>query len=102
TSTATGPSPPPTPAASPLTRRLVTDDTGQLLDSARRTYRPPRQPHRPHHGPRDNTCTFPGCPRPARHGDLDHHEPYSHGGSTAPSNVAAICQRHHNAKHDAG
>src|SRR5215470_12141454 len=71
-------------------RRLVTDDTGQLLDYGRRTYRPPA--NLTHHViARDKTCTFPGCRRAARLCDLDHHEPYSDGGSTDPGNVATLC-----------
>src|SRR5215831_4704295 len=42
-------------------RRLVTDDTGQLLDYARRTHRPPAN-LTDHIIARDHTCTFPGCP----------------------------------------
>jgi uncharacterized protein DUF222 len=60
-------------------RRLVTDDTGQLLDYARRTYRPPAN-LTDHVIARDHTCTFPGCRRPARLCDLDHAEPWGNRG----------------------
>jgi hypothetical protein len=82
-------------------RRLVTDDTGQLLDYGRRTYRPPAN-LTDHVIARDHTCRFPGCRRPARLCDLDHAEPWGNGGETNGANVAAVCSRHHNAKHDAG
>jgi Domain of unknown function (DUF222) len=82
-------------------RRLVTDENGQLLDYGRKTYRPPAN-LTDHVVARDKTCTFPGCRRAARLCDLDHHEPFGDGGGTNPSNVAALCTRHHNAKHDAG
>jgi Domain of unknown function (DUF222)/HNH endonuclease len=82
-------------------RRPVTDDTGQLLDYARRTYRPPAN-LTDHASARDHTCTFPGCRRPARLCDLDHTEPWGNGGETNRANVSALCTRHHNAKHDAG
>ncbi|HEY3091239.1 MAG TPA: DUF222 domain-containing protein, partial [Jatrophihabitantaceae bacterium] len=82
-------------------RRPVTDDTGQLLDYARRTYRPPAN-LTDHASARDHTCTFPGCRRPARLCDLDHTEPWADGGETNRANVSALCTRHHNAKHDAG
>jgi hypothetical protein len=82
-------------------RRLVTDDTGQLLFYGRRTYRPPAN-LTDHVIARDQTCTFPGCRRPARLCDLDHGEAWGTGGETNSHNIAAVCTRHHNAKHDAG
>jgi Domain of unknown function (DUF222)/HNH endonuclease len=82
-------------------RRLVTDDTGQLLDYGRRTYRPPAN-LTDHVIARDRRCTFPGCRRPARLCDLDHTEPWGDGGETNSANVTALCARHHNAKHHAG
>jgi hypothetical protein len=82
-------------------RRLVTDDAGQLLDYGRRTYRPPANLTN-HIITRDRTCTFPGCRRAARLCDLDHGEAWCDGGATNSENVAALCARHHHAKHDAG
>jgi hypothetical protein len=82
-------------------RQLVTDHTGQLLDYGRKTYRPPAN-LTDHVIARDRTCTFPGCRRSARLCDLDHRQPYSDGGATHRDNLAALCQRHHNARHDAG
>jgi 5-methylcytosine-specific restriction endonuclease McrA len=82
-------------------RRLVTDDAGQLLDYGRKTYRPPAN-LTDHVIARDDTCTFPGCRRTARLCDLDHGEAWGTGGETSSQNIAALCARHHNAKHDAG
>jgi hypothetical protein len=82
-------------------RRLVTDDTGQLLDYARRTHRPPAN-LTDHVIARDHTCTFPGCRRPARLCHLDHAQPWGNGGETNGANVSALCTRHHNVKHHAG
>ena len=82
-------------------RRLVTDNTGQLLDYGRTTYRPPAN-LTDHITARDKTCTFPGCQRPAKLCDLDHGEAWATGGETNSQNIAAVCARHHNAKHDAG
>ena len=62
-------------------RRLVTDDTGQLLDYGRRTYRPPAN-LTDHVIARDKRCTFPGCRCPARLCDLDHGEAWREGGET--------------------
>jgi len=82
-------------------RRLVTDDTSQLLDYGRKTYRPP--PNLTDHViARDQACTFPGCRHAARLCDLDHVEAWTDGGDTNPANVAALCARHHNANHYAG
>jgi Domain of unknown function (DUF222) len=82
-------------------RRLVTDEAGQLLDYGRKTYRPPA--NLTHHIiARDQTCTFPGCQRPAKLCDLDHAEAWATGGPTTSQNVGPLCQRHHNAKHHAG
>ena len=82
-------------------RRLVTDDASQLLDYGRKTYRPPAN-LTDHVIARDKTCTFPGCRRAARLCDLDHVEAWTEGGDTSPANVAALCARHHNAKHHVG
>jgi hypothetical protein len=82
-------------------RRLITDPTGGLLDYGRRTYRPPRD-LTDHVIARDQTCTFPGCNRPAHRCDLDHEIPASAGGSTSADNLAVLCRRHHRAKHVGG
>jgi hypothetical protein len=82
-------------------RRLVTDDTGRLVDYGRNTYRPPAGLAR-HVIARDRTCRAPGCNRPATGTDLHHIHPWSHGGTTNAENLTALCERHHYAIHDAG
>jgi hypothetical protein len=53
---------------------------------------------------RDRHCVFPWCRVDARACDLDHIEPYvdrddaGPPGQTAPSKLACLCRRHHNAK----
>ncbi len=50
---------------------------------------------------RDPTCRFPGCQVDSRRCDLDHVIPYDPAGppgQTRPSNLVALCRRHHNAK----
>jgi hypothetical protein len=44
---------------------------------------------------RDQTCTFPGCDRPAERCDLDHTTPHGPGGLTHPGNIKALCRKHH-------
>ncbi len=87
-------------------RRLVTDDlSGTVLDVGRTTYRPPAA-LADHVRYRDRTCTFPGCPVPAYHCDLDHTRDWSPApedphppGSTSHTNLGPACPRHHRAKH---
>ncbi|HET7069235.1 MAG TPA: HNH endonuclease signature motif containing protein, partial [Nocardioides sp.] len=53
---------------------------------------------------RDRHCVFPWCGVDARACDLDHIDPYlpidrgGPPGQTAPSKLACLCRRHHNAK----
>ena len=82
-------------------RRLITDHTGRLLDYGTTIYRPPADLAR-HVMARDQTCTFPGCNRPAHRCDLDHQQPASAGGATSAENLAVLCRRHHRAKHVGG
>ncbi|HEY3717346.1 MAG TPA: DUF222 domain-containing protein [Jatrophihabitantaceae bacterium] len=83
-------------------RRLLTDPvSGQLLEYGRKTYRPP-QNLTDHVIARDKTCIFPHCRRPARLCDLDHREDWCTGGHTCEHNLHPLCERHHNAKHNAG
>ncbi|EAQ00244.1 hypothetical protein JNB_08734 [Janibacter sp. HTCC2649] len=46
---------------------------------------------------RDGSCRFPGCGVPARQCDLDHVRPWPMG-PTTPSNLMALCRRHHQIK----
>jgi hypothetical protein len=83
-------------------RRLLTDpETGTLTELAEPQYRPSRRLSRSVRS-RDVTCRFPGCRRTASSGsDLDHTVPWPTG-STAVTNLAALCRRHHRLKHSAG
>ncbi|HJQ42781.1 MAG TPA: DUF222 domain-containing protein [Jatrophihabitantaceae bacterium] len=80
-------------------RRLITDDLGRVLDFGRRTYRPPAELAR-HVIARDGTCRFPNCPRPARRCDIDHRVDWTLDGETKPDNLNALCERHHQLKHE--
>jgi hypothetical protein len=44
---------------------------------------------------RDLTCRAPGCDEPAIGCDIDHTIPYADGGATHPSNLKALCRKHH-------
>ncbi|BBY08191.1 hypothetical protein MNVI_35090 [Mycobacterium noviomagense] len=44
---------------------------------------------------RDLTCRAPGCSQPAVYCDIDHTIPYADGGATHPSNLKALCRKHH-------
>jgi hypothetical protein len=44
---------------------------------------------------RDGGCAFPGCTVPVWHCDVHHIVPWQEGGSTALSNVVALCRTHH-------
>lgn len=50
---------------------------------------------------RDGSCRFPGCSTPTRHCDLDHVRPWP-AGPTAPTNLIALCRRHHRVKQRPG
>lgn len=51
---------------------------------------------------RDGVCRWPGCNRPAENCQKDHRIDHAQGGKTAGSNVASLCQHHHNIKTDGG
>ena len=51
---------------------------------------------------RDGVCRFPGCNRPAENCQKDHRIDHAKGGKTAGSNLASLCQHHHNIKTDGG
>jgi Domain of unknown function (DUF222) len=76
--------------------RLLTDPGGRLLDvtelgryASRRLAEAVML--------RAGTCRFPTCSVPADRCDLDHHDPWPHG-ATSASNVDPLCRRHHRAK----
>jgi hypothetical protein len=51
---------------------------------------------------RDQTCSFPGCRRPARQCDLDHSVAYARGGRSCECNLAPLCRLHHKIKQARG
>ena len=51
---------------------------------------------------RNTRCTAPGCGQPAAHCDLDHTQPWDHGGPTCPCNLAPLCRHHHRCKQAEG
>jgi hypothetical protein len=54
-------------------------------------------------GVRDGGCTFPGCDRPPRWCDAHHIVSWADGGPTDLSNLALLCEYHHQIVHsDAG
>jgi hypothetical protein len=79
--------------------RILTDPaSGIVLDYGRTTYAPPA-------GladfvrARDPNCIFPGCNVPSNRCDLDHRIPWPKG-PTSADNLAPLCRRHHQLKHD--
>jgi hypothetical protein len=82
-------------------RRIVTDQTGRLIDHGRTTYRPPTALTE-HVIARDRTCRFPHCTRPARRCDLDHVRRWIDGGTTSAENLHTLCRRHHRLKDEGG
>jgi hypothetical protein len=77
-------------------RRLLTDDTGRLLDYETRVYQPPTALAR-HVIERDQYCVFPGCRRKAVDCELEHRVPYPRG-HTSAENLAPACKRSHDGK----
>lgn len=51
---------------------------------------------------RDGVCRWPGYYRPAESCQKDHRIDHARGGKTAGSNLASLCQHHHNVKTDGG
>ncbi len=51
---------------------------------------------------RDGVSRWPGCYRPAESCQKDHRIDHARGGKTAGSNLASLCQHHHNVKTDGG
>ena len=92
-------------AGSTVWYRILTDpSTGRVLDHVAHKYEPDRAT-RISVMSKWQTCTAPGCSRPARHCDIDHGIPFNHehpeqGGRTEPLNLHPLCRRHHQAKTD--
>ena len=51
---------------------------------------------------RNARCTAPGCGRPAAQCDLDHTQPWHHGGLTCECGLAPLCRHHHRCKQAQG
>ena len=81
-------------------RRFLLDDRQQLVDAGRHTYRPTDR-LRELVTARDQTCTFPGCARPASDADLDHRTNFD-GGNTTAGNLHTLCRTHHRLKTHGG
>jgi hypothetical protein len=76
--------------------RLLTDDGGRLMDTTELgRYASARlaQAIRV----RAATCRFPSCNVPADRCDLDHHQPWPNG-RTSAQNLDPLCRRHHRGK----
>ncbi|MHA7277265.1 HNH endonuclease signature motif containing protein, partial [Arthrobacter sp. Hz1] len=77
-----------------FTRILCHPHTGARLGADATTYRVPKDLQDAVRV-RDGTCRHPGCNRLAVFCELDHTIPWSRGGTTSYSNLAALCKRHH-------
>ncbi|MHA7293291.1 HNH endonuclease, partial [Arthrobacter sp. HLT1-21] len=75
-------------------RILTHPFTGARLGADATTYRVPKDLQDAVRV-RDGTCRHPGCNRLAVFCELDHTIPWSRGGTTSYSNLAALCKRHH-------
>ena len=82
-------------------RRLLTDETGQVVDAGRTVYKPPVPLERLIQT-RDQTCRFPTCRRAAVRSEIDHIIAWLKGGPTDRDNLHALCPRHHHLKHESG
>jgi hypothetical protein len=79
-----------------LFTRLLTDDGGRLLETTELGRFPSARLAKAIKV-RAGTCRFPTCNVPAGRCDLDHHEPWPEG-STSAKNLDPLCRRHHRGK----
>lgn len=79
-----------------VARAVLDADTGTQLSVTGSAYRP-SETVRDFVETRDGTCRMWGCSRPAERCDLDHTRPWP-AGSTGPTNLVALCRRHHRFK----
>lgn len=90
-------------ASSTTWYRMLTDPaTGRVLDDVALKYEPDRATRLSVLGAWQ-TCTLPGCSRPAHECEIDHGVPFDHaqparGGRTEPANLHPLCPSHHQAK----
>lgn len=80
--------------------RLLTDRAGDFLELSTTSYAPTGAIWR-WGVARDQTCTWPGCQRPAVQCQLDHRVAAPEG-PTCTDNLHPLCQRHHVFKHSQG
>ncbi|HUP17111.1 MAG TPA: DUF222 domain-containing protein [Acidimicrobiia bacterium] len=80
---------------------LTHPDTGLVVDNGLTRRRPTARQRRQVEA-RNRTCVFPGCRMPAVECDLDHRQPWAHGGPTKVRNLAPLCRHHHNIRHHSG
>src|SRR5215212_9695041 len=76
--------------------RLLTDDGGRLIDTSE-LGRYPSARLAQAIKIRARTCRFPSCNVPADRCDLDHHQPWPEG-RTSAQNLDPLCRRHHRGK----
>lgn len=88
-------------AADGWMRVLTHPETGIVLSVGRDRYRPPASLRRLVRW-RAGTCMAPGCGMPASRCHIDHTLAWEHGGTTADTNLAPLCQGHHTIKHHGG
>ena len=81
-------------------RRFLLDDNEKLIDIGRHTYRP-SDVLREIVTARDQSCTFPGCARPACEADLDHVVNFD-GANSTKENLHSLCRTHHRLKTHGG
>ncbi len=81
--------------------RYITDGAGVILDFSRRT-REISDHLRAAITTRDGTCRFPECRRTINHCQVHHVIPWTEFGPTDPTNLAALCLRHHQILHTPG
>ena len=79
-----------------LFTRLLTDNAGRLLDVTELGRHPSARLAQAIKI-RAGTCRHPTCTVPADRCDLDHHQPWPHG-PTSAANKDPLCRRHHRAK----
>ena len=86
-------------AAAPSFARVLTDPfTSAILDFDQCKYAVPSDLRRILMI-QFETCSFPGCKRPAEQCEMDHTTAYATGGTTSLGNLAPLCKTHHNLKH---
>jgi hypothetical protein len=83
----------------PTFARVLTDPvTSAILDFDRKKYSVPAD-LRAVLTLQFETCSGPGCNRPAHQCDIDHTIDYALGGTTSLANLAPLSKGHHNLKH---